>query len=271
MAPFLAGLFWNTGAEVWLEPFGGGAGAALTALEHHRVPEAWIVESNPALSAFWTILTSTDGERLARRVDSTFPTVDMFVAAKDLVASALAGQECDLFEVAFAAFLVNRCSRSGMIVPDVGPIGGWNQSGRWGIDARWHGRRLADRLRAVTALGSRFKVFAGDGIAFLEDLPDSGVADEVFVFADPPYIGVGNRLYAQGMDRASHQRLAKALLRMRSPWVLTYDNHADVPGLYPGCRVEPFAMPHTAGKRKVGTELLVLPSWLEAAAGPVVA
>lgn len=34
--------------------------------------------------------------------------------------------------------------------------------------------------------------FAGDGISFLEDLPESGVQDEVFCFVDPPYIGRGS-------------------------------------------------------------------------------
>jgi DNA adenine methylase len=73
MAPWLTDTFealrWPMDVEIWLEPFGGGAGAALTALATGKVPEAWIVEANPALAAFWTTVMN-DGPALAR---STYP------------------------------------------------------------------------------------------------------------------------------------------------------------------------------------------------------
>jgi DNA adenine methylase len=101
-------------------------------------------------------------------------------------------------------------------------------------------------------------VFAGDGISFLEDLPNSGVQDEVFCFVDPPYIGVGNDLYAIGMDDDLHERLARALNRLTAPWLLTYDAHPWIPALYPASDVVEFDIPHTAGSSRVGTEYLVL-------------
>ncbi|QOT19275.1 DNA adenine methylase [Paenarthrobacter sp. YJN-5] len=261
MAPWLTdtfeGLLGPMDVEIWLEPFGGGAGAALTALCTGKVPEAWIVEANPALAAFWTTVMN-DGPALAARVERTIPTLALFQESRENVGAALAGEHLNVFDLGLSAFILNRCSRSGMILPSVGPIGGKMQAGQHTIAARFNAGALADRIRAVHALGDRFKVFAGDGISFLEDLPDSGVQDEVFCFVDPPYIGVGNDLYAVGMDDDLHQRLARALNRLTTPWLLTYDAHPRVPLLYPGSHVVEFDIPHTAGSSRVGTEYLVL-------------
>ncbi|MCU6480501.1 hypothetical protein [Arthrobacter sp. A2-55] len=266
MAPWLMDVFDSlTGpmdVEVWLEPFGGGAGAALTAVTSGRVPEAWIVEANPALAAFWTTVMD-DGVALAKSIETTAPTLALFEAAKETVAAGLAGESVDTFDLGLAAFMVNRCSRSGMIIPNVGPIGGKGQKGIHTIGARFNAAPLAERIRGVHALGSRFKVFAGDGITFLEELPDSGVEDEVFCFADPPYIGVGNDLYAVGMDDGLHRRLAHALNGLYAPWLLTYDANPQVPLLYRGRHVVEFDIPHTAGISRIGKEYLVLGPGME--------
>lgn len=247
--------------EVWIEPFGGGAGAALMALEAHNVPDAWIVEANPALAAFWTAVVSDEGQ-LAARVERTVPTLAMFEAAREQVARSLAGEHVEDHELAFAAFLLNRCSRSGMVLPNVGPIGGKQQGGRWTVASRFNGPRLADRIRAVSAYGRQFRVITGDGIDYIEGLTGSGIEDEVFLFVDPPYLGVGNSLYAHGMDAAGHARLAEVLGACPAQWVLTYDAHPDVLEMYADCSVLEFDIPHTAHRQKIGSEYLIVPPGL---------
>lgn len=243
--------------EIWFEPFGGGAGAALTAVMGGHIHEAHIAEANPALAAFWATVMD-DGEQLAQLVDRTEPTLELFEKSKEMVGAALSGEELDRFQLGYAAFIVNRCSRSGMIFPNVGPIGGKAQAGRDTICSRFNAPALAERLRAVHRLGSSFKVFPGDGIAMLEELPASGIGDEVFCFVDPPYIGVGNDLYAVGMDDLLHRRLARALNNLNSPWLLTYDAHPQIPWLYPESPVVEFDIPHSAGSSRIGKEYLVL-------------
>jgi len=175
MSPWLAQAYAASPAELWLEPFGGGAGAALTLLANHDIEEAWVVEAHPGLAAFWTAVTR-EPEALARRVEHTTPDLALF----DWAQHQLAEQGDDL---AFATFVINRCSHSGIVNTKVGPIGGRTQAGRHRINARWNALALAARIRAVGALGSRLRVICGDGIAFLEDLPDSGVdGDEVCDF-----------------------------------------------------------------------------------------
>lgn len=252
-------LYMPMDVEVWIEPFGGGAGAGLTALEQGTVEDVWICEANPALAAFWTTLTDEDGEgeRLARRVESTVPDLVQFTAARETVAAGLAGEQVDRFELGFAAFLLNRCSRSGMVLPNVGPIGGKAQAGKDTIASRFHGPRLAERLRRVAGYGRSFRVHEGDALDYIEELDGVGFEEECFLFVDPPYIEEGNRLYAQGMDAAAHCRLAELLLSHPTPWVLTYDAHPVVLDLYPECPVYEFDIPHTANRQSVGTEYLV--------------
>lgn len=261
MAPYLAEIFHAMPSimdiELWVEPFGGGAGAALKALRDHNVPEAWIVEHNPALAAFWTY-TVSHPEDMARWVETYTPTLHDYYRCQHLVAAALDGNQRPTDELARAAFIVNRCSRSGMIMPGVGPMGGKHQNGTTRLTDRWNPHGLAQRFRALIPLASSITVYHCDGISLVEELPESGIVDEVFIFADPPYIGVGNDLYARGMDTNLHQRLAAALRRLNN-WVLTYDAHPDVLAYYAGESIYEFDIPHTAGSSRIGKEYLVTP------------
>ena len=134
MAPFLADMFAEQvsemDVEVWLEPFAGGAGAGLTLLDADAVCEVWLTEKNPAIAALWrTILT--DGELLAAKVEATAPDLPLWERSREIVAAAAAGQrDLDDAELRFAALVINRCSRSGMVTARVGPIGGKSQDGR---------------------------------------------------------------------------------------------------------------------------------------------
>lgn len=264
MADWLSHWFWEqTGPmdiEVWIEPFAGGAGAALAAVEQHDVPEAWLVERNPALAAFWEAVI-TDGEQFARAVENTSPTLSLFGWARELVAEACSGQlsaiDGPTLDLPMAAFLLNRCSRSGIIAPNVGPVGGKRQDGQWTVQSRWNGPALADRIRRVAALKDRLRVMTGDGIDYLEELPDSGIEHEVFVFADPPYIAQGPALYAQSLTDTGHDRLATALRNLPGPWLATYDADPRVCDLYRGLRMWQFTAPHSAGPSRIDSEYLI--------------
>lgn len=147
-----------------------------------------------------------------------------------------------------------------MVLPNVGPIGGARQHGQYTIASRFNGPKLADRIRAVAALGRRFRPLSGDGIGYVEELDGAvGIEVEVFVFVDPPYPGVGNALYAQGMTGTEHERLARALAATPAAWVATYDAHPEIASLYREHRVFEFAIAHTAHRAAVGSEYLIAP------------
>lgn len=243
--------------EVWVEPFAGGAGAGLWLLDRGLVESFWMCERNHALATFWDTAT-TRGDVLASRVEALAPTMSDWQWAREAVQASEGGQDPDPLDLALAAFLLNRLSRSGIVHPRVGPIGGKHQAGRWKIGDRFNGPALAERIRRVAALGDGIVVHEADAVEYIEGLEGSGVEHEVMLFVDPPYIVEGNGLYAAGMDMEHHRRLASALRSCPAPWLLTYDDHPSVLELYPRERVLAYEIAHTANRQRVDWEWAVL-------------
>lgn len=259
MAPWLGALFDEQHAlldiEVWLEPFAGGAGAALTLLDRDAIGEAWIVDANAGIAAFWASVT-TDAAALAARVQRTRPTMALYDSCRETLAHP---DQVDTAELGYAAFIVNRCSRSGIVAPTSGPMGGRTGTGEWAIDGRFTADALANRIRHVGSFGARLRAQHGDGIAFLEELDGTcGIEEELVAFVDPPYIREGNRLYANGMNAAAHQRLADALNASTARWALTYDDEPVVAEeLYPARRVLAYDIRNTANQARIAREYAV--------------
>lgn len=258
MAEVFQGQFGLMDVEVWVEPFAGGAGAGLHLLDSGVVEELWLTEKNRALAAFWRTVTTNSAE-LSARVRACQPDMRDWHAASDAVAAASGGEALDDLDLAFAALVVNRCSRSGMVHPQVGPMGGKDQRGRWHLRSRWNSDGLAARIDWIGRLGSRIRVSEGDAIGRVVELNGSvGIEEELLLFVDPPYLVQGNRLYADGMSFDDHKNLAHALTGCAARWLLTYDHDDRVFGLYPDQRVLAYEIAHTANLRRVDEEYAVL-------------
>jgi DNA adenine methylase len=260
MAPFLGEMFAQQVAamdvEIWLEPFAGGAGAGLSMLEADAVGEVWLTEKNPAIAAMWRAVLG-EGEALAARVETTAPDMALWGWARETVAAA-GEQEVPDLDLGFAALVINRCSRSGIVTSRVGPIGGKSQDGRWTLASRWNGAALAERIRHLATLRRSIRFTEGDAICAIADLDGSGIEDEVLAFVDPPYIREGNRLYAHGMSELDHRRLAGALNASPARWMLTYDDEPSVAeALYPQRRVLAYRISNTANRQRIATEYAV--------------
>lgn len=254
--------------EIWMEPFAGGAGAGLTLLDQHLVEEVWLVEKNPALAAFWRAVVE-QGPKFANHVEHLTPNMALWQASTDLLHAAADGNQLDDLQLGLAAFVVNRCSRSGIVNHRTGPIGGKQQDGRWTVASRFNATELAERIRHIHSLRS-IQVFEEDAISHIAELNDSGIGDELFLFVDPPYIREGNRLYANGMSAADHQRLADALNNCWTPWMLTYDDEPAVAeDLYPDCRVLAYQIPNTANRQRIAWEYAVFSDNLRIPDDPV--
>jgi hypothetical protein len=68
----------------------------------------------------------------------------------------------------FAAFYLNRCNRSGIIM-NGGPIGGIKQEGDWLINARFNKPELQRRCEKIAEYRDRIHVSGDDGIEFVQD------------------------------------------------------------------------------------------------------
>lgn len=242
-------------AEIWFEPFAGGAGVGLRALFDGIVDELWLAESDPVVRGLWEWIIA-DVDSLASAVADLVPSLDLFYRSREIIAEANASAE----ELVLAGLVVNRCSRSGIIAGNVGPVGGASQSGKYTVAARFDPGALAARLRLLAPLTSRMRMVSDDGVAALESLPDSGADDDVVVFADPPYLGVGDRLYRDRMDLDAHRRLSGALAGLGCEWMLTINDVPQVRDLYEWAEVGRVPVRYCATSARIAEELLISPS-----------
>lgn len=245
-------------AEVWFEPFAGGLGVGLRALFDGVVDELWLAESDPVVRGLWEWIIA-DVDSLAEAVSGLVPSLGLFYRSREIIADG----ETEGRDLVLAGLIVNRCSRSGIIAGNVGPVGGASQSGRYTVSARFDPGALAARLRLLAPLASRMRMVGGDGIEALESLSVSGADDDVVVFADPPYLDVGDRLYRDRMGMEGHRRLAESLAGLGCEWMLTINDLDPVRDLYGWAEVGRVPVRYCAASSRIAEELLITPSLSE--------
>jgi len=166
-----------------------------------------------------------------------------------------------LFDVGFAAFYMNRCNRSGVITGS-GPIGGYEQTGKWRMHVRFNREALAERIIKISRLRKNIYVSRKDAIKFLKaTLPRGRGRDRVFVYLDPPYVNNGQRLYLNAYEADDHRDLAEYLHAQQTlPWIMSYDDSELVRELYDTCKMATLPIRYTLQAKRNAHELIIAPS-----------
>lgn len=241
----------------YVEPYAGGAGAALHLLFDEYVDEITINDADPRIRAFWHAVTEHNEDFLDR-------LSRIRASVTEWRRQRLIYEKRDLrkqFELGFAVFYLNRTSRSG-IVRNAGPIGGHDQTGNYQIGARFYRNELIDRVGRIGRYAHRIHVSGMDGLALLKGLERNRTeAARTFAFLDPPYYHKGSNLYLNGFDHGQHETLAEFLkARRKFAWVMTYDNTKEIRELYQGFSRVRFDLSYSAFERRAGQELLIHPA-----------
>ena len=182
------------------------------------------------VAAFWQIVSSTtgDAQRLCTALDVS-PSLAYFDWMRERM---VAPENLGIIEKAAFAVQSSRFTFSG--IQRGGPFGGRHQSGSMKIGSRYNVVALSKGIMALQGLLSgRFTAEQADAVEFIGqhgDLPG---------YFDPPYVGKGGRLYRVDMSAEEHAALAK-VLRDRSRWLVTYDNHPLVRSLYGWAQIDEF-------------------------------
>lgn len=247
---------------IYVEPFAGGAGAALTLLMTSKVDRIWINDLDPAIYTFWKIAVF-DTDRLINKIKKTKVTINTWKRQKLIYKS----KNTDDLDLAFATFFLNRTNRSGII--EGGPIGGMNQSGNWKIGARFNKEGLIERLSAIKKYRNVIKVTNKDGIKLIESIQSRVNWNNHFIFIDPPYIEKGQLLYLNHYKKDDHENLARFIKDSKLNWVMTYDDVSDIRKLYPKQIIKAFKIAHIAHTRRIGKEVLISPKRIKSKLEPV--
>lgn len=262
MFPFIENLIQNnfTKPVTYVEPYAGGAGAALALLYHNCVNEIYLNDANIAIFSFWYSLLQ-NSKKFLYKFNTTPPSLDEWYKQKEIFTTHCNDKKPSL-ELGFATFFLNRTNHSGIL--SAGPIGGQTQkqqhSAKYKIDARYNKVKLLEKLNWIIRNKSRIKIFNLDALDLLrtiEKFPKS-VQSQFLIYLDPPYFVNGKRLYMDFYTDLDHRKLAKHLTKKRLfKWILSYDNVKEIVELYPNNFQHSFFLNYSAAKRKIGKELLI--------------
>jgi DNA adenine methylase len=211
------------------EPFAGGSAVSLNLLANDFVRSATWVERDPLIYSFWKMVK-----------DRPDTLIDRMMRGRVSLAAwrrLLPLREIDkptrvnVADLGYAGLFFNRTCFSGIV--GAGPIGGMTQSSPYKIDCRFNKKELASAIRGTSEILKKVEIVFGDGIEFLQK-QCLGMPAHSFVYIDPPYVANGHKLYRYFFDKAEHEQLADAVSDLRVPWLLSYDHHDLIRGLYVG-------------------------------------
>ena len=155
LTPLVEKLMQSAGINngVYIEPFVGGGGVALSLLINKKVRKIVINDYDVAIYSVWyAILNETD--EFLKMIDNAVLTVDEWKKQKDYY---LKNKTTYSIQLAFATFYLNRTNRSGIL--KAGPIGGYAQKGNYPISARFNKEKLKERVKLIASYKSKIKLY----------------------------------------------------------------------------------------------------------------
>lgn len=253
LAPFMGLMInkMNIKNGTYIEPFAGGAGVALMLLMEGYVDDIVINDYDKAIYSVWRAIIS-ESENLVDRILDTPINIDEWKKQKEIYVEQNKKYSLDL---AFATFFLNRTNRSGILKG--GPIGGFEQTGNYGIDARYNAEKLVERIRAVAKYKKHIKVYNKEIVSFIESvLPNYG--QNSMTYFDPPYFNKGPELYKNFFDKEDHAKIAQLILNgVPGNWIITYDDTPEIIELYKQQCIRRYDLNYSAANTGKSSEVIV--------------
>jgi DNA adenine methylase len=238
------------GLNTYVEPYAGGAGAAIDLLLNDAVQRIVINDLDRAIYAFWKSVTVHTDE-LLRLIEGVELTLEEWRRQQAIYRNPDDHTDLDL---GFATFFLNRTNRSGVM--NAGVIGGQAQSGKYRIDARFDRDLLSKRVQKIAERRNRIRVTNVDGAASIRQALRLRSA---LIYADPPYYEKGSFLYLNSFDDTQHEKLSLLLNKYsEANWVLTYDDHARIRELYAKRIYFNYGLNYSAHRTGKHAELMVV-------------
>jgi len=235
----------------YVEPYAGGCGLALGLLYGGHVSDVHLNDLDPSIWCFWhCVLERT--ERFVSLVQNTPITIKEWHRQKEIHEAA---DTTKPLQLGFATFFLNRTNRSG-VIKGAGAIGGLSQQGPYKLDCRFNRDDLVRRIRRVAKYRNRIHFSNLDAIDFMRGMA-ADLPEKSFFCIDPPYFNKGSKLYTNFYDPDAHSAVAKAILKLTQPWIVTYDYTEEIMRHYASRRQFVFDINYSIQTKRVGSELLI--------------
>jgi DNA adenine methylase len=210
----------------YVEPYAGGAGAALYLLTRGFVDHIVINDADPVVAAFWWAVVN-DTDRFLALLRDTQVTMDEWHRQRAIHAAPVGTHHPT--EIGFATFFLNRTNRSGIL--SGGVIGGLNQTGPYKIDARYNKPELVSRIELIASMRRHISVYGYDALRLLQEM-EPVLPARSLIYLDPPYFDKGSQLYRNFYAPGDHAEIARTVAELQTPWLVSYDNCEEIRNLY---------------------------------------
>jgi len=235
----------------YVEPYAGGCGLALSLLFGGHVSDIHINDLDPSVWSFWdSILNRT--EQLVQLIRRTPVTIREWHRQREIHNG---GNTSRPLELGFATFFLNRTNRSG-VIKGAGVIGGLSQKGNYKIGCRFNREDLARRVKRIAKYRNRIHLTNLDAVQFMKSI-DSEIPAASLYCIDPPYYSKGSSLYTNFYGPDEHERVSSTVLKLRHPWIVTYDDVEEIRTIYRKRRQFSLAINYSIQTKRVGSELLI--------------
>lgn len=250
---FFARLFQDNNLEggIYVEPYVGGGSVALHLLFEGLADRIVINDKDRSLYAFWhSVLYST--EELCKLIIDTPVSVENWRNQKEIQNFK---EEIDLLTLGFSTFYLNRTNRSGIIKGGI--IGGFQQMGNFGIDARFNKTNLIERIKRIAQYENRIELHNLDAIRLVREQKEILPENTLFYF-DPPYYIKGKGLYMNYYGDDDHRNIQDEITQIEDQkWIVTYDCVPFIADLYRNYRMVEFSLNYSASKAGKGKEYMI--------------
>jgi len=236
----------------YIEPYAGGAGAAINLLYNGLARHIIINDYDTSIYCFWVSIFNYT-ENFIYKIESTPLNIEEWLHQKKILTTL---DQQNVLDIGFAAFFLNRCNRSGIL--KAGPIGGMKQDGKYTISARFNRKNLIKKIKKLETYKERISIYNLDAIELLQKILPS-INGPKLIYLDPPYFKKGPQLYLNAYEHDDHENLSWALGKLSSSdcWVLTYDDAQEIRTLYRNSKVRSYTLNYSAAQSKQGRELLI--------------
>ncbi|MCK4579530.1 MAG: DNA adenine methylase [Candidatus Marinimicrobia bacterium] len=239
--------------STYVEPYAGGAGAALALLFSDRVSKICLNDIDIHIYSMWNSILERPDDFL-RLVEDTPITIKEWHKQENIYSHH---KDYSSLDVGFATFFLNRCNRSGILYAR--PIGGLKQDGEWKLDARFNKTKLLKKVEKIAYRADSISFDNMDAQNFIKErVGPLARKESVFVYYDPPYFKNGKQLYLNHYDDEAHENLAVFIMsQTKFCWLLSYDDVPEIRHLYGNMVIRELGLFHFAYRARKGKELLI--------------
>jgi len=236
---------------VYVEPFAGGAGLALSLLFEGIMRRIILNDIDRSIFSFWhSVLYETDA--LCNMVMEVSVSIEEWERQKQIQKEK---DTATLLELGFSTFFMNRTNRSGVI--NGGIIGGKDQTGNYKINCRFNKKNLIERIRRISEKKDKIKIFNLGAKDFIREI-NNGLPKKTLIYLDPPYYKKGPNLYLNHYTHEDHEKLENFIRKFsKRKMIITYDNVEEIKNLYSNYSQKKYFLNYNLQEKKEASEVMI--------------